>query len=153
QALYALSGGALYRLNVPLNASGAAGGGAPTCTPIALPAGASALALASDGTRLFALVRQATGELAVLAISSKIEALVTVPLATSATPTLLAVKGKTAYVAFTGGAQGAGVASVTPGVNKKPSTVTSFLPHAVVSLATTGALLYTLLDDGSLGLL
>src|SRR5262249_21760722 len=35
QALYALSGGALYRLNVPLNASGAAGGGAPTCTPIA----------------------------------------------------------------------------------------------------------------------
>jgi serine/threonine protein phosphatase PrpC len=156
QPLYALSGGVLYRLNAPLDASSGAtaGGGASACIPIALPGGASALALASDGTRLYALVRQPRVGLVVLAITSRPAPLVTVPLATNATPTLLMVKGKTAYVAFTlgdQGAQGAGVAGITPGAKSKPQVVTTTLPHAVVSLAFSGPHLYALLTDGSLG--
>src|SRR5262249_49867382 len=93
------------------------------------------------------------GGLAVLAITPQATTtLVTVPLAASATPTLLSVKGKTAYVAFTGGAQGAGVSSFTPGPKgKPPAAMTIFLPHAVASLAISGTMLYALLNDGSLG--
>ncbi|MGZ3680088.1 MAG: Stp1/IreP family PP2C-type Ser/Thr phosphatase [Ktedonobacterales bacterium] len=163
QTLYALNGGVIYRLEMPLDGTGAVGPGPATCAalPLAGDVAATTVALAADGSALFALVEKSGGAYAVLAVPTdsinangtyhvKPQQRVTVATPHGETPKLLAVQGSTTYIGYTSTSGASGIWTFTDDGAKGPK-LTAALTQPTTSLAATNNTLYVLLSDGSVG--
>lgn len=163
QTLYALNGGTIYRLDLPLDSTGAVGAGDATCAalPLAGDGVATTVALASDGGALFALVETSGGAYDVRAVPTdsinangtyhvKPQLRVSVATPHGETPKLLAVLGGATYIAYTSASGQPGIWTFTDDGAKGPKLTTP-LTQAATSLAATNNTLYALLSDGSLG--
>ena len=163
QTLYALSGGVIYRLDLPIDATGAVSMGIANCASLPLTANgvATTVALAADGSSLFALVETTGGTYVVLAVPTdsvnangtyhvKPQQRVAVATPHGETPKLLAVRGNTTYVGYANSSGAPGIWTFTDNGTKGPKLTTP-LTQAATSLVAANSTLYVLLSDGSLG--
>ncbi len=162
QALYALSGGQLYQVLVPVSAAGAPVSGNATCSQVTIPGSAAVIALASEGSTLYALVEGSNASYVVdavtpdatnLSAAPKVETRFSVPEQTGVVPGILAEQGGTFYVSYSGSTSGQSVSGVwifTGDLTKGPIKAVK-TPRPTASLAVTTNTLYVLASDGSLG--
>lgn len=163
QLLFALSGGQLYEITVPVDSTGAPQPGGVVCSQVALPGINSVVTIAPNGPALDALVSTSKGpEVASLTPQGiNLDGLPGViakplfapPLKTETAGAVLGI-GATIYVAFTGGA------APTPtgiwqfqvpakGAIGAPKVIAT--PQQVTSLRVAGGAIFLSLADGSLG--
>lgn len=160
--VYALSGGSLYQIEIPLDANGQPATSTASCAPVALPGVSSTLGLAADGHILYALSRVGASAYAVFSAVPngstaneytrvKTQQVFTIPTPHGEAPTTIAADGANIYIGYTGGASGAGGIWLFSGANPKSPSLTAQLPQPATSLAATNGTVYMVLADGSLG--
>ena len=160
--VYALSGGSLYQIAVPLDANGQPATSSASCAPVALPGVSSTLALAADGPNLYALSRIGASAYAVFSVVPsgatandytrvKTQQVFTIPTPHGEAPTTIAADGANLYIGYTGGASGAGGIWLFSGTTPKTPSLTAQLPQPATSLAATNGTVYMVLADGSVG--
>jgi len=162
QYLYLVSGGALYRVAAPADATLVPQAGALACIAVPVPDVSTVLAIVGDGTVLYGLAYYTNSAYAVFSITPdasvpnaaptlKVETKFVVPAANGQKPTLLAERGGVYYVTYSAGTAGqAGVLVYSGDVTKDPPKNVQ-LAHDAVSVVATNGTLYLLLSDGTLG--
>jgi serine/threonine protein phosphatase PrpC len=162
QLLYALSGGALYEITVPLDAAGNPAPGAIACQQLPLAGITSLTAITPNGAVLDALVKTSKGYAVVritpLAATGgalpgvKVQSLFTAPVK-SETPGALMANGSTVYLAFTGGATvPSGIWRFQiPSKGSPPAPKVIPTPQPVTSMRLAGGSVFLSLADGNLG--
>ena len=162
-SVYAISGGDLYQISVPLDANGLPAVSSAGCAAIALPGVSTTLAVAADGPNLYALAHLgANGGYAVFTILPnganpdgsarvKVQKFFAIPTPHAEAPTTLAADGSNFYVGYKGSASGAGGIWLFTGKTPKTPALNAQVPQPVTSLAATNGTVYAALADGSLG--
>lgn len=160
--VYALSGGNLYQITVPLDANGLPATATAGCAAIALPGVSTTLALSADGPKLYALAQVGGGAYAVFTVLPnganpdgslrvKAQQFFTVPTPHAEAPTTLAANGASIYVGYKGGASGVGGIWLFSGSSPKAPSQTAQVPQPATSLAAANGTVFAILADGSLG--
>lgn len=161
ETLFAINGGRLYQIQVPVDAIGDASSGNATCGAVNVPGLASALSIAANGASLFLLGQQANGQSQLYTLQTsgfnkdgtanvKAQLTLTPAVPSGATAQRLAVDGSTIAISFKGGASSAaGILVYTGSAPKAPTKVLPLAQPAVDVIATGGSA-YALLADGTL---
>ncbi len=162
QVLYGLSGGQVYQIRVPTDTGGTPTMSGITCTQMVNPGVTTIVALATDGSTMYALAQLPNAQYAVLAFvptgydkndlpTTKVETRFVVPTPGGESPKLVAEVGGVYYVGYAGSATGTpGIWIFTGKAPKGPTRNIQLAQTAQALLATNGTL-YMLLADGSLG--
>ncbi|MGH2486355.1 MAG: hypothetical protein ACRDHE_10110, partial [Ktedonobacterales bacterium] len=160
ETLFAVNGGQLFQIQVPVDSTGAASFGAALCGAVSLPGFASVANIAADGATLYALALQPNGASQVVTIQTsgfnkdgtgkvKIQPDLAPAIPAGATPQLVAVEGQTTFVSFKGADSSGGVLLYT-GPTPKAPVKTLPLPAPAAALVATGGSAYALMPDGTL---